>query len=69
MFESYKSKFYCFDNSDVKLMNDNTSATMQLLSIYYDMPTDACDLKDDEVECIPKAGIRKKMLDKYALLL
>ena len=64
MFELVKeqSEWYCFDHSDVEIMNDSSSSLNKLLTISFEIPSELCDLDDDEIECVPHPGYKKKML-------
>ena len=64
-----KSLWYCFDNSEVQIFNDISSAKSKKLSISFDMPSDLCNLDFHGTECVPHKGYKKQMLEKYAMLL
>ena len=53
MFESLKPIFYCFDQSDVELMNDFQSAKAKHLTIKFDLKAELCALDQNEIECAP----------------
>ena len=50
-------------------MNDFSSSSSKSLKISFDIPSDMCDLDEDEIECIPDAGYKKQMMSKEVVLL
>ena len=61
--------WYCIDYSNVEIMNDVTSTQSKFLEISFDIPSDMCDLDEDEIECVPHLGLNKQIIGKWALLL
>ena len=50
--ERMKSIFYCFDQSQVKIMNDSSSNKISQLSIEFKVPENLCNFDTDRNECI-----------------
>ena len=65
-----KSLFYCFDQSDLQLMNDRDNVDFRYLSIEFNMPSGACKNDDEDMECVPiDKGFRRSMMKKQLVLL
>ena len=60
-----KSLFYCFDQSDLQLMNDKDSVDNRYLSIEFSMPRGSCVNDDENMECVPiDKGFRRSLMKK-----
>ena len=50
--ENMKSVFYCFDQSSVKIMNDDNSNQANFLSIQFRVPENLCNWDTRLNECV-----------------
>ena len=50
-------------------MNDISSSVSKFLEISFEVPSDMCDLDEDEIECIPNVGLKKADAIKKGLII
>ena len=64
-----KPKFYCFDQSEVEMMNDAESTKSKHLIINFDLQAGSCTLDTDEFECTPSSELNKVMRSSAVAIL
>ena len=50
-------------------MNDYSSSDRKYLNIRFNIPEDECELDEEGIECVPKAGYQSKMKGKSVEIL
>ena len=48
-----KEIFYCFDHSNVQIMNNRDSAKVKQLIINFKIPASQCTNDTNAIECVP----------------
>ena len=68
--KKYKHLFYCFDQSQVEIMNDGSSNNFSMLTLNFFIPDDLCfNYEEDSLSCDPGVDYWKEMAHKYLIIL